>query len=477
MGLRGGGVAGEGRERVMRCRVAVAAVALIGCGTITEQRETLREVHARAAYRRPTRTLLRADARLQGDILRVRAVRERRCVTGETVRGVRRTTVTRTWEGSGGLGGLAAVGVLGGGGVGFVAGVTGGPRSGADEALVAGAAVGGALLMVPWLVRVIQARDSVEEAPFTEDERSGEVVCESAPVAGARLTLRLGRRFELHQELDAQGEADLDLAVSIGDEGWRSAGTDAMAELRVGEGVGTMADLSSVRRRHVDRRWQSAVRSVEGLRGFARDFPEDPRAGEVPARAVALQRAADVAARRAAWEALGEDDVEAQSRFVAESSGDVFGVEVACRLASRASGLEPLRAAEQRCAVGVGAVSSREWSRWPDVAQRVEADRAEAERRRVEAEISAYEAQAAAEQSERERRDRARARAAATWRSVQARVAAAVAACGAGRTGAASARGAYEALRSIRGSRQTSLAHRVAAACRCTPTQAGVPLQ
>lgn len=443
------------------------------------------------------------EATVEGSALRLSGRTQQLCERATRIEGTRAVQVERRAESLGVqtlfavVGGLVAAGGVAAGVAGFNA------PGGLDPVLLGaggGGVVGGLLLTVPLMVARAGERRSVEVRPYAEVLDRSERGCGEEPSPALRYELRAAdRSWSAEGQLDAEGRGEVDLLARLPAEAWAGAARWQELEVLVGGRVVSTVALEGAREEVARRRWQATQEAPteETLRAFARDFPESPGAAEVPARLERLRAEARAIAqeqeRRARWSAA-RGSTERLEALAAEDTRDGFWVAAVCALARQRPGASAAEAL-QRCAraregvsaslrarsEGAHAEAERDYEELAAAAQRAaEAERA-ARRAAEEAERAAQrEAEERerrrAEQAQRlERRRREQAQAAADAGLAAARDT--IARCRAGAGGVELARRAYQALaaaRGLHGEQVRPLALQVAAACRATPTQAGV---
>lgn len=461
----------------LRATVGLTLAFACGCGMVTERRATVRDEQRREPYVRPARRVFTASERIEGDVLHVEARVDQRCQRGHVAYGVDRTAVIRTFSDTQGMvtiGGVAGLAGVGGGTWLLVRADSADDPETARTVAAASMAIGAALTL-PWIIRHLQARDGVEIAPYRDEVAYGESTCRTVAANGMSVRLQVGAADAFEGHLGVDGALDLDLAARVDERVWRDAASTE-GRLYVGAEVVRSLDLRAVRSRWIDRRWGRALADPDALADFAREFPDDPRSRDVPRRIREAQRRRLFASRRQEWASLTDDPVGLQG-FIEQTPWDAFAVEVVCRLGLQAHGASALAEAATRCEVAMHELSEPARLEATDAVLRAhEHHRAVARLRDEAAVIEAAEA-ARAEARASAAREREHARRRSVVRAAQSRVEASLAACRGGRTGAASARAAYEALRGlleVDPARTRSLTLRVASACRCTPSCAGV---
>ncbi len=359
---------------------------------------------------------------------------------------------------------------------------------------IAGLSIGTALVADAIRVAVVTGTSEVSRPGDHDETPSAWSACDREP---ASLTLVLQRRapgVAFRRTVPVVDGAHLDLAALLPTEALRGAAPWSSVEFSAGSAGPTVdVDLAPFARATADAAWSrlTAHPSIDAYETFLRDFPSDPHHDDVVARRAALQRAHAMLAldeeRRAAWVAAADDS----SRLLAlleGTPGDVWEAEAACRLASRATALATLRTLAETCRTRIAAMPLEVRTLHPDVLARAVHEARDAEVRLATAEEAAREAEARDLARQEELRARDAARRAASERSARdaARRATALAEstitrCRSGARGAGAVRATYEALRDARdgfnGRSLQSTVLRVAVACGCTPSCAGVTLR
>ncbi len=446
------------------------------------------------------------------------------CERGFDVTGTERRVTTRDVGGTAGVDLLA----LGGGLVGGLSSIlVANPRDACTSLGACGRAPGasaiqatrtvgifgislGVLALIPWVGSLIAGRTTREEVPYTDVEERTSQDCPGIAASGLVVALRrivispeLGGEMFATRRAGPDGVVRFDLTTEIpagamwGDRRWSSV--SVVARDRPTEVLSDLA-LDPVRALIADRVWRAALTTgtPEALLEFASSCPNDPRAEGVPERVRAIRVERE---RHDLW-LLADSETEALQQLVAGGTNDGYGVAATCRLALLDTTLDQMNEAQDRCvdailrhsvevrsgaqsALFVDAATSLRTltdrlaalQRSTAEARQATADAQAAEAGRVAAER--YRAQVAEARRVEAERNRARTEAGNAMRSAVSGVLSVVAACrGGSASGASAARPAYLALAQARGTLPIAavraLTFRIASACHCTPSCAGV---
>lgn len=469
---------------------ACLAAASARCGMVTSVQVQRRDPRINVVTSRSAGSL-RATATQEGTVARLRVARVRLCQSHNVLEGYEEVTTTRAPEQPATVSLVTTAGVLTaltGLGVMLYPAVAKPPADGSstiswDTSLpVGGGILGlGGLLLIPWIYTGLASGSSTATRAFREAQppRSPPQPCGETPER-ALIALGSGPGARSEHTAGDDGRVDVDLVSALPPEAFRGASpwrTLALSS-REGQGIG-LIELTPFRQAVADAQWSAAERSrsEQEFERFAREFPGDPRAERARSSAARARRAREALARDAerarAWRDAG-DDPERLGALIAEQVGDLWEAEAVCRVAGRAADVSALRDARGRCHEHLAALDPEARGRHPEVLRDAERSRDAIDRRIADAERAEADAQARAAEAQA----RAARRAAAAQRSAASQVRAILADCRAGRaTGASPARSAYQSialLRSHEGARVDRLVIQVAAACRCTPSCAGV---
>lgn len=433
---------------------------------------------------------LRASVTREGTVARVRVARAQLCQSHNVLQGVEEITTTRSaaqpatvslLTTSGWLTAATGLGVMLYPAFARTPDDGSGLRSWNTSLPLGGGIIGlGALMLIPWIYTGIASGSSTASRDFREDQppQSPPQPCGDTPERAVIAFEVSGARTEHTTGND--GVVSVDLAASLPPEALQGAAplpTLAVTS-REGHRIG-LIELAPFRQALADAQWTAASqsRSDPDLDRFALAFPDDARAESARVIAAQIRRSRSALARDAErgelWRAAG-DDPERLRALVAEQLGDIWEAEAVCRLEARLDADPSLQDARARCAQRLSGVDIEARSRHPELVHAAERSRDELERRIAEAERREAEAQSRADEA----RARAARRAAAAERDAAARVRSVLTDCRAGRaTGAAPARLAFQALTLLRSHNASGVERmviQVAAACRCTPSCAGV---
>lgn len=470
--------------------VSTALIAALCACQMTTQHSATRQVLRSRVERSQTAGEVRLSMVREDFIARLRVERDVLCAPYRVDEGDELRTTTRTPSDPAMTLGLALVGLAATiTGAWWVASpnshtsAPGEPGFTEGGALAFGALMigGGVAAMVPWIYTRAASGETTETVPFRAETVLGDrAACGRQPWQGV-LELRRGGRLLVERRTDSAGSVSLNLAEVLPYDAFRRAQPwSAISAVASGNGARIDIDLSEFRVAIADAQWRQTIETPtpEGFERFASDFPGDARVAASSARAEVARREREAFAvdgeRESRWREAGNDD-ERLTALLAEGLRDVWALEVTCRLGARRSSVEQLRAAQRDCAERLESLGVASRERHGDVVGAAEHSRAQIVQRIEELEQAERDrlAEAAAVQARRLRH------AAAASRAALVRAREIISACRQGRSsGASAAREAYEALTQAGAtSHRDDLVVRIAAACHCTPTCAGVSLR